>query len=201
MYRGLIPCLVRVASVLHSRCPHHITFVANLRPWLFVRPGQSSSVLHPYGVRVMSVSHPCHISEFAQGYATEVIRIWQGQHGCGTDMAREQYGFDTDICPCQLFRLSQNRHGQIWPWRPWRTSHGCDKNTDRSTRTWYGYLYVSHPCFNRCMCKRSIISEPLLLYWELYQYNLLKGLRMVARALWRSEARRVVPWSETLHEP
>ena len=29
----------------------------------------------------------------------------------------------------------------------------------------------------------------------------LKGLRMVARALWRSEARRVVPWSETLHEP
>ena len=31
--------------------------------------------------------------------------------------------------------------------------------------------------------------------------NLLKGLRMVARALWISEARRVVPWSETLHEP
>ena len=30
---------------------------------------------------------------------------------------------------------------------------------------------------------------------------LLKGWRMVARALWRSEARRVVPWSETLHEP
>ena len=28
--------------------------------------------------------------------------------------------------------------------------------------------------------------------------SLLKGLRMVARALWRSEARRVVPWSETL---
>ena len=31
--------------------------------------------------------------------------------------------------------------------------------------------------------------------------KLLKGLRMVDRALWRSEARRVVPWSETLHEP
>ena len=31
--------------------------------------------------------------------------------------------------------------------------------------------------------------------------NIFKGLRMVARALWRSEARRVVPWSETLHEP
>ena len=29
----------------------------------------------------------------------------------------------------------------------------------------------------------------------------LKGLRMVTCALWRSEARRVVPWSETLHEP
>ena len=29
--------------------------------------------------------------------------------------------------------------------------------------------------------------------------TLLKGLRMVVRALWRSEARRVVPWSETLH--
>ena len=26
---------------------------------------------------------------------------------------------------------------------------------------------------------------------------MFKGLRMVARALWRSEARRVVPWSET----
>ena len=31
--------------------------------------------------------------------------------------------------------------------------------------------------------------------------TLLKGLRMVASALWRSEAHRVVPWSETLHEP
>ena len=31
--------------------------------------------------------------------------------------------------------------------------------------------------------------------------RLLKGSRMVARALWRSEARRVVPWPETLHEP
>ena len=30
-------------------------------------------------------------------------------------------------------------------------------------------------------------------------HHILKGLRMVARALWRSEARRVVPWSETLH--
>ena len=28
-------------------------------------------------------------------------------------------------------------------------------------------------------------------------WDLLKGLRMVARALWRSEARRVVTWSET----
>ena len=34
---------------------------------------------------------------------------------------------------------------------------------------------------------------------KLVQFD--KGLRMVARALWRSEARRVVPWSETLHEP
>ena len=30
--------------------------------------------------------------------------------------------------------------------------------------------------------------------------SLVKGLRMVARALLRSEARRVVPWSETLHK-
>ena len=30
---------------------------------------------------------------------------------------------------------------------------------------------------------------------------MLKLLGMVARALWRSGARRVVPWSETLHEP
>ena len=37
--------------------------------------------------------------------------------------------------------------------------------------------------------------------YMLWVCHLLKGLRMVARALWRSEARRVVPWSETLHEP
>ena len=29
----------------------------------------------------------------------------------------------------------------------------------------------------------------------------LRVLRMAARALWRSEACRIVPWSETLHEP
>ena len=37
--------------------------------------------------------------------------------------------------------------------------------------------------------------------WIMFTRCGLKGLRMVARALWRSEARRVVPWSETLHEP
>ena len=36
---------------------------------------------------------------------------------------------------------------------------------------------------------------------RLYDMAILKGFKMVARALWRSEARRVVPWSETLHEP
>ena len=37
--------------------------------------------------------------------------------------------------------------------------------------------------------------------WNVDGFELIKGLRMVARALWRSEARRVEPWSETLHEP
>ena len=33
-------------------------------------------------------------------------------------------------------------------------------------------------------------------------YSMLsKGLRMVAHASWRSEALKVVPWSETLHKP
>ena len=38
-------------------------------------------------------------------------------------------------------------------------------------------------------------------YLFISSISLTKGLRMVARALWRSEARRVVPWSETLHKP
>ena len=41
----------------------------------------------------------------------------------------------------------------------------------------------------------------MFIYQEKSLRYLLKGLRMVARALWRSEARRVVPWSETLHSP
>ena len=44
-------------------------------------------------------------------------------------------------------------------------------------------------------------ETPIVVTSSLKSRALLKGLRMVARALWRSEARRVVPWSETLHEP
>ena len=44
-----------------------------------------------------------------------------------------------------------------------------------------------------------VLNYPL--HSNLLDMEVLKGLRMVARALWRSEARRVVPWSETLHEP
>ena len=61
-------------------------------------------------------------------------------------------------------------------------------------------IRVSHwkyPFFRENIC--------LLLHLTVCNRNrcltLLKGLRMVDRALWRSEARRVVPWSETLHEP
>ena len=164
MHRGLNPCRVRIASVLYSRCPHQIR--AKPSPHSYrIRGHDYLSVpvnVRPYYIRTASVSCACHIlaisvCEFAQGYATAVTRIWQEQHGCRADMTRRWYGFDTDICPCQLFWLSQNnRHGQIWPWRPWRIWHGCDTNMNRSTRTWYGHLSVSRPCVNPCMCKRSI---------------------------------------------
>ena len=166
-HRGLNPCLIRIASVSHPCCirvvriksvshSHHIRIESAA---MIICPSRSTfvritSVRRPVRVRVISVC------EFAQGYATDVTRIWQGQHGCRTDMTRRRYGFDTDICPCQLFWLSQNnRHGQIWPWRPWRTWHGCDTNMNRSTRTWYGHLSVSRPCVNPCMCKRGIINK------------------------------------------
>ena len=77
-------------------------------------------------------------------------------------------------------------------------------------------------CFSRSSvnfkvtgAKKSTILTRIELFWTLTQGHrsnckvtraknstiLIKGLRMVTRALWRSEARRVVPWSETLHEP
>ena len=53
----------------------------------------------------------------------------------------------------------------------------------------YVYVYVNDWKGDTSDVKYSLSSR------------LIKGLRMVARALWRSEASRVVPWSETLHEP
>ena len=38
-----------------------------------------------------------------------------------------------------------------------------------------------------------------IVLWKRF-IKLVKGLRMVVHALWRSEPRRIVPWSETLHE-
>ena len=56
-----------------------------------------------------------------------------------------------------------------------------------------------------CLCFGSINTDqsalPISAGPAGESLRMLKGLRMVARALWRSEARRVVPWSETLHEP
>ena len=42
------------------------------------------------------------------------------------------------------------------------------------------------------------MSPLRLIAAKLYIY--IKGLRMIARVLWWSESRGVVPWSETLHE-
>ena len=43
----------------------------------------------------------------------------------------------------------------------------------------------------------SVKRYPIPCAIVLSSIYMLKGLRMVARALWRSEARRVVPWSES----
>ena len=179
MHRGLNPCRVRIASVLYSRCRHQIRVKPSPHSYR-IRGHDYLSVpvnVRPYYIRTASVSCACHIlaisvCEFAQGYATDVTRIWQEQHGCRADMTRRRYGFDTDICPCQLFWLFQNnRHGQIWPWRPWRIWHGCDTNMNRSTGTWYGHLSVSRPCVNPCMCKRSITRTK----WSIFMMTSSNG--------------------------
>ena len=51
-------------------------------------------------------------------------------------------------------------------------------------------------CLPFGVCKETVKESTNDCAWRF-----LKGLRMVARAFWKSEARRVVPWSETLHEP
>ena len=48
------------------------------------------------------------------------------------------------------------------------------------------------------VCRLHIIILPIYDGSKYLKNALLKGLRMVDRALWRSEARRVVPWSETV---
>ena len=72
---------------------------------------------------------------------------------------------------------------------------------------WFNQILLYYVCFISrtvvlwCVfyCSHACLSATSTHFkWEV---TLLKGLRMVARALWRSEARRVVPWSETLHEP
>ena len=45
-----------------------------------------------------------------------------------------------------------------------------------------------------------IVEGPCSKFGHIHTHGQLKGLRTVARALWRIEARRVVPWSKTLHE-
>ena len=159
------PCCIRVVRGKSSPYSRRI----REHDYLSV-PGQRLSVLRPYGirvVRVVSVSHPCRLRmRICTGMCHGHIRIRQGQHGYNTDTTRRWYGFDKDICPCQLFWLSQNnRHGQIWPWRPWQTWHGCDTNINRSTRTWYRHLSVSRLCVNPCMCKRTITG---MSWWILH---------------------------------
>ena len=132
-----------VTSVLHSRCPYQKHVKLSSHSYRFCGQDHLSILVnvHPYYNCTASVSCPCHIlaisvCEYAQGYASDVIRIWQGQRGCRADMTRRRYGFDTDICPCQLFWLSQNnQHRQIWLWRPCGTWHGRDTNINWSTRT------------------------------------------------------------------
>ena len=95
-------CVVFMPPV-SKPCQTLSKFVSNARRRSFVRLGQHVPVLHPYGVRavrVVSVSWMIfvihvRVCEFAQGYAADVIRIWQGQHGCSLDTTQMRYGFDT----------------------------------------------------------------------------------------------------------
>ena len=84
------PIRVVFALPVSNPCQTFTTFVSN--PWslLLVRPDQPLSVLHPYSVCVVSVSHPCHI------HVPICTRIC---HGCDTNMTRTtrmQGGHDTE---------------------------------------------------------------------------------------------------------
>ena len=55
----------------------------------------------------------------------------------------------------------------------------------------YGVRYeFDNYSFQRFRCRTSLLKG----------YK-IKGIKMVTNALWSSEARKVVPWSETLYEP
>ena len=70
-------------------------------------------------------------------------------------------------------------------------------------RSWpvVSYLYSGHLPVGLYLGRGSLLLVGPLFHFRQCHSGLVKGLRMVDRALWRSEARRVVPWSETLHEP
>ena len=61
----------------------------------------------------------------------------------------------------------------------------------KSSRIGIGIRSESHKCMH-CLFQYNLV----LAYNDMLTWTLLKELRMVARALWRSEACRVVPWSE-----
>ena len=68
---------------------------------------------------------------------------------------------------------------------------------DKSRNTWL-CVHWQWDILEWCQLNALQASPVVHLVTPLSCVSLLKGLRMVARALWRSEARKVVPWSETL---
>ena len=67
----------------------------------------------------------------------------------------------------------------------------------------YMFSIIAFMLFNptSVFANRDVLLQSSNVYKAWHGVFLLKGLRKFARGLWRSEARRVEHWSETLHEP
>ena len=148
------PCCIRVVRIKSVSNSHHIRMKSAA---MIICPSRSTFV------RITSVRHSCRVCVTSLPYPCvnlhkDMPRIWHEYDKDNTDTGRAWHGGDTDLIRTSVrVRMSQNnRHGQIWPWRPWRTWHGCGTDMNRSTMTWYGHLSVSRPCVNPYMCKRSI---------------------------------------------
>ena len=154
MHRGLNPCHVYIASVSHPCCIR-VVRIKSVSHSHHIRVESTTMIICPSWstfVRITAVRRPCRVRVISLQYPSvnlhkDMPRMSHEYDKDNTDAGQTWHGGDTDICLCQLFWLCQNnRHGQIWPWRPLRTWPGCDTNMNRGRQ---GHDTDTCPCHVR----------------------------------------------------